>query len=435
MDIRGRRGILAGTLEEAIMSEESRAAFLATPVERPSPGAYTPRERLLRILRGEQVDRLPIIPTGMSPFTWHTDYEVYHPVLRVAQRHCEFMAGYGLAGGLNLCDPAALDMTTERSQEGERKIHRTTLRTPKGDLTQVRVSDPAVGGASTTRFFVESEEELERFESLPFEPYRPDISDLGDFNALVGDAGLPYCNGVQNALIGATGMMGEEFRILFCALEKDRLRKMVERQQERVLAYVGMLLDQMDAINQRDQGSGIRDQTGAGRAQGADSLPLTPLFRFYAIEPFVEPIQPPSFIDEFVVPYDREVIQLIHDRGGYAVMHCHGRLKAQIPRMVQIGVDGVDCVESPPSNDATLTEMMQMADGRLFLWGYVQYEDLAHQTPDQIEGQVRRAVEAGGTAGRYVLGQAASPWSAHLVGDTQSNWIHMIECGARYGGH
>jgi len=41
----------------------------------------------------------------------------------------------------------------------------------------------------------------------------------------------------------------------------------------------------------------------------------------------------------------------------------------------------------------------------------------------------------GGTDGRYVLGQAASPWSAEISQRTVDNWIRMIESGVKYGGH
>ena len=109
------------------------------------------------------------------------------------------------------------------------------------------------------------------------------------------------------------------------------------------------------------------------------------------------------------------------------------------PVPVRVGYDGEDCVESPPANDVTLAEMFgkaQAAAGRdraLFLWGYIQMDDLEHKTGDEIEHQVKEAVEIGGTDGRYVLGQAASPYMAHVPKQMQANWIRMIEAGARHG--
>ncbi len=398
------------------MSESTQTA--TQPADRPNPGLYSPRQRLLRVLRHERVDRLPIVPTALTPFTWHAEYDVYRPVLELARRHCEFMASFGLSTGLALCDPAVLEMSTEKEEQGERKIRRTTLKTPRGDLTEVRVHDRSVGSWATSKFFVNSDDDLAAWESLPFRMVRPDPSDLPAFDAKIGLAGLPYLNGVSDALNLATGMMGEEYRIMFCFSQQDRLMQIVRRMQERLLEFLTHLLDELDRL-----------------PRGACDTPAGPVFRWYSIEPYVEPIQPPRFIDKFIVPFDREAVKLIHDRGRRVVAHCHGRLKAQISRMVQIGFDGVDCVESPPANDATLTEMLAAADGRLFLWGYIQFEDLAHKSGDEIEAMVRDAVAVGGTQGRYVLGQAASPWSADITLHTQANFIRMIQAGVKYGGH
>lgn len=367
----------------------------------------TPRERLLSVLRHEKTDRLPIIPTALAPCSWHAEYPVYQPIIDVAKKHCEFLPSFGVPGSLGMCDPAALDMKTEKEEQGTRKIRTTVLKTPKGALTEVRIHDPEVGSWGTRKFFVEDDDDLEKYESLPYEPFRPKMTGIEDLDRKVGESGLPYCNGITNALGLATGIMDDNYRPVFCFTEPERLRRMVERCQERMLGFVKHLLDQ-----------------GLG-----------PVIRFYSIEPYVEPVMPPSFVKEFIVPYDRELVKLMHDHGLYVIMHCHGRLRAQIRHMVEIGVDGVDCVESPPCNDATLAEMLAMTEGRLFLWGYIQFEDLARLSKQEIERQVIRAIEMGGTDGRYVLGQAASPWSAEISPHTVENFIHMIECGARYGGH
>ena len=375
--------------------------------EHPSAGPPTARERLLRVLKHQKTDRLPICPVGLSPFTWQTEFPAYGPVLEVAGRHCEFMVNYPLNSGLGLCDPGVLPMEKSREEQGERRIDATILHTPKGELRQVRIHDRSVGSWATAEAFVNTAEDLERRESLPFRATPVRLDGLPDLRERTGEAGLVYCNGISSAVLTATWGLGEEFRLLFCHTEPERLRVLVERAQERLYDYVSRLL-----------------QAGAG-----------PVFRLYSIEDFTVPMMRPSFVDEFIVPYDREIVRLIHDHGRHVVMHCHGRLAAQIERMLEIGVDGVDCVESPPQNDIDLRGMVEKAEGRMFIWGYVQFEDLARRRGDEIEEMVRQAVEIGGTGGSYVLSQAASPWSAEISPRTQENWIRMIEAGARYGGH
>jgi uroporphyrinogen-III decarboxylase len=390
------------------MSQKDAASYKTIKVaDRPNPGEYTPKERLLRLLRHEKVDRLPIATVGMSPYHWHADFPTYHPVLRVAEKHCEFFSTFGVQRGPGMCDPAVIKQDVELVEEGERKTATTVFHTPEGDLTGVRVHDRSVGSWGVAKAMVENDEDLAMRESLPWEPTPVILDGHSQLVERVGDAGLVYCNGIQNALLNACWGMSEEYRTIFCFTETERLRKLVEKAQERVYDFTKRFLE-----------------AGGG-----------PVFRWYSIEDFVEPIMPPSFVDEFIVPYDREIIKLIHDHGCYAVMHCHGRLDAQIERMLAIGVDGSDCSESPPQNDIDLAGMVKKADGRMFIWGYIQFEFLARATKDEVYKLVAEAVEMGGTEGKYILSQAASPWMAELPGNTQDNLIHMIEAGVKYGGH
>jgi hypothetical protein len=370
------------------------------------PAVITPRQRMLQVLRHEKTDRLPIAPFGLTPYGWQNDFPCYQPAIAAVVKHGECMANFYIDNGFAYCDPRVLDLRSETVEEGERKTRTTVLKTPKGDLTQIQVNDKSVGGWGILRAFVQNEEDLDRMNSLPFEGMRPDLTERDKLEARMGEAGLVYCNGIKDALLTATMGMSEELRPVFCFTEPEKLRQMVERAQERVLAFVSHILD-----------------AGAG-----------PVFRWYAIEDFVEPVMPPSFVDEYIVPYDREVVKLIHSRGKHVVMHCHGRLGAQIERMRAIGVDGVDCAECPPQNDIDLAGMVRKADGRMFIWGYIQFETLARCTKEDVYRLVREAVAAGGTEGRYVLSQAATPWMGELPGRTSENLVHMIEAGRKYGG-
>jgi len=373
--------------------------------------ALTSRERLLRVLRHERTDRLPIVPTSIHPWHWCLEFDDYHPIVEVAKKHCDFFVSIGGNTGFLYGDPTTCERRSERRNLDDGIVETTTtIVTPKGDLTSVRRRMPDSGNWRM-KAFVENEDDLDRLLSIPYRPFEPDLSGFFATREKIGDAGLAYYNGFSSPVTALGGMMSEDFRPVFFFTQPDRLRTIVETLAERAATLLAHLL-----------------KAGAG-----------PVFRWYAMEPFTEPMMPPSFTDEFIVPYDTDLIRMIHDAGCYAIHHCHGRLGAAIERMVRVGYDGVDCVESPPANNVTLAEMFARAataagrDRPLFLWGYIQMDDLEHKSGDQIERQVAEAIEVGGTDGRYVLGQAASPYMAHVPPQMQANWIRMIEVGARLG--
>ena len=152
-----------------------------------------------------------------------------------------------------------------------------------------------------------------------------------------------------------------------------------------------------------------------------------------SIEDYVEPVMPPSFVDEFIVPYDREVVRLIHSRGRRVVMHCHGRLTDRADRHHRRGRRAT--APKARRNDIDLAGIIAPGGRADVHLGLYQVRDAFAGDAERVDEMVRQAVEMGGSDGRYVLSQAASPWMAELPGRTTKNLIHMIEAGAKYGGH
>jgi len=108
--------------------------------------ALTSRERLLRVLRHEPTDRLPIVTTGLHPWHWSVEFPDYHPILEAAKRYGDFMVSMGLNTGFLYGDPSTCERCTERRElpEGSRETT-TTIVTPKGELTAVRRRLPESG--------------------------------------------------------------------------------------------------------------------------------------------------------------------------------------------------------------------------------------------------------------------------------------------------
>jgi len=235
----------------------------------------TSRERLLRVLRHEPTDRLPIVTTGLHPWHWSMDFPDYHPIVEVAKKHGDFVVSMGLNTGFLYGDPATCERRTERRElpDGSRETT-TTIATPKGELTAIRRRLPDSGNWRV-KAFVESEEDLEKLLSIPYEPFRPDASSFLAGRERIEDAGIAYFNGLHTPVGLLGGTMSEDFRAIFFFTQPKRLGEIVETMAERVHNTVDYLL-----------------AAGVG-----------PAFRWYAMEPYTEPMMPPSFVEEFIVPY------------------------------------------------------------------------------------------------------------------------------------
>ena len=99
--------------------------------------------------------------------------------------------------------------------------------------------------------------------------------------------------------------------------------------------------------------------------------------------------------EEWVVPYDGELMRRIHARDPEARIHvhCHGRVGALLDSFLAMGVDSIDPVEPPPQGDITFAEARRRVGDEMTLYGNIEFVDMETETPDEIELLVRQALE------------------------------------------
>ena len=111
-------------------------------------------------------------------------------------------------------------------------------------------------------------------------------------------------------------------------------------------------------------------------------------------------------------------------------MHYHGQLYDVLGGMRQIAPDALHTIEAPPVGNCTIAQAREQL-GDMILIGNVQYDDLAHQSREEIVAQVERAVAEGGE--RFILSPTAGPYEDVIPENMVDNYIAFIEAGIRYG--
>ena len=72
---------------------------------------------------------------------------------------------------------------------------------------------------------------------------------------------------------------------------------------------------------------------------------------------------------EFVLPYEQRVIEVIHDFGIPAYTHTCGAIGDRLDLMAQTGLDGIDTLDPPPLGTVDLAQAKQESGKRLFFKG------------------------------------------------------------------
>ncbi|MCD6518357.1 MAG: hypothetical protein J7M05_00330, partial [Anaerolineae bacterium] len=145
------------------------------------------------------------------------------------------------------------------------------------------------------------------------------------------------------------------------------------------------------------------------------------------------PFLPPSFFARFVVPYVREMVELIHSKGARVRLHCHGRLRQVLDMIAETGSDALDPCEAPPDGDITLAEIKARVGDKLCLFGNLQPRLLEHGSLEDVERAVKECMEAAKDGGGYVIMPTAAPIESPLRKKAEENYLYFFEYAHKYG--
>ncbi len=383
----------------------------------------TGAERLLAAIKGDPVDRPPIwlregFNIGGDPLEepmgdvlgggvdrefllgWKRD-PLYQDLLRYVQPHVEVMRSWSVDGYINrflMIPPQYIHREAVPIDENIFQID-GWVETPSGKLT---FRDEIRRGANTywnIEHLVETVEDLRKLAAVPFEFDPAQIEGyLQDFHMrrkALGDRGIMRIE-YPSPIVAISAAMSLENFLTMSALEKDFFHELLEEITRRLLVI-----------------------TEAIFARG----PLETIVNFGGSEQCTPPMMAPEAFDDFIVPYDGKIIARLKEIGIPVNMHCHGKVRYALKKMIEMGVDASDPVEPPPSGNVTYAEAREITDGKLTLVGNLEFDELENRDSGYIRERVQEILSLGKE--RLILGASAGPLNAmtpQLV-DNYKTWI------------
>jgi hypothetical protein len=152
------------------------------------------------------------------------------------------------------------------------------------------------------------------------------------------------------------------------------------------------------------------------------------LWRIYGPEYAAEPFLPPRLFEEYVVWYTKPMVRTIKQHGGFARIHCHGRIRAVLDLICQMGADAIDPIEPPPHGDMELEAVRCRYGERLVLFGNIELSDIESMEPAQFETLVAKTLADGtrGTGRGFVLMPSSAPNGRRITSRTMRNYEAMV---------
>lgn len=136
----------------------------------------------------------------------------------------------------------------------------------------------------------------------------------------------------------------------------------------------------------------------------------------------------PAQFDEFIGPYMKELVDVVHEKGGKALKHTDGNIWPIIDRFVEIGFDGIHPLQ--PQGGMELAKVKKHCGEKVCLLGNIDCSELLpNGTEEEVEEAVKKAIEDAATGGGYIL---SSSNTIH-PGCKPENYIAMVHALKKYG--
>jgi hypothetical protein len=378
----------------------------------------TRRERLQATIRGQPVDRPAVSFYEITGFDERGDnpdpFNIYNdpswaPVLELARERSDCIVRRGVPFRDEAPDPRQPYLTQERWTEGGNRYDRQTWRVGGRTLTAVNRRDPAVNTVWHVEHLLKDADDARAWLELPARSVSgtPEVRVVTQVEEALGEAGICMID-IADPMCQVAAMFHMSDYTVLALTEPELFQALLERQAE-------WILPRTEAI--------------------AKALPGR-LWRIVGPEYAGPPLMPPRMFGDLVLRYLTPMVESIQRYGGFARVHCHGRLKAILDGIASTGCVGLDPIEPPPQGDVSLRYVQERYGQQMVLFGNLEASDLENLSEADFGRKIDLALNEG-TAGQgrgFVLMPSACPYGRHLTEQARRNYELMIATvERRYG--
>lgn len=367
------------------------------------------RERLFAVLEGRPLDHVPVwLLFPYHPTGYYGDVRrepSYQPVQAAAERCAITLDRRNL--GVRLFAPEVREWSETFRDGGEEGTRGFIEYRGQHLWTETRRSP----GGTRVKKLLASEADLELFCRLPLN------LDAGAIAEEL-DAQMPQYQREAAEFPAHLGAMmldlGEPVGPLYHSAQLDEYAIWSLTQPERVVDFLERLMQQKRLVYryclERD---------------------LADVYFLVGSELASPPLVSARTFRRWVLPYARELIDLVHAYGKKVIQHYHGQIKTILPEFVEMGADGLHTIEAPPVGNCTLSEAFAITGGKLALIGNIQYDDFERLSPDEMRAAVRAVLEEC-RGQRLILSPSAGPYEERISPRMMENYLAFLQTAWEY---
>jgi len=358
----------------------------------------TRRERLSATFAGRPVDRVPVSYYELWGVNYDTEdpdrFNTYnspswHELKAMIEEHCDLMVWRYPSVTPAVPELHAEIISAHAWEEGDSRFTTSTMTVGGRALTTRWRRDKDVATTWTLQHPLKDTDDIEAYLSLPDEFFdvNIDTSPLVGEDERIGDRGLVMFP-LLDVLCATCNLFSMEDYGVVAFTEPELFHRLMERHSH-------ALYKQVEQVCMDFPGH-------VWWIAGSE----------YASEPYL----PPSLFSEFAIRYLKPIVDTIHKYDGYARVHCHGRVRTILPKLIEIGVDAIDPMEPPHLGDITLEEARRLYGKDIVLIGDLEIRDIEMMEPGEFEKVVEKSLVMGtsGSGRGFILMPGSGPYGRNL---------------------
>jgi hypothetical protein len=377
----------------------------------------TRRERLMATLRGEPVDRpavnfyeiggFDVNPTDPDEFNVYNDPS-WQPLLQLAEEQSDLirMRSPVKSRSHDPGSPRGEFFKTEKFFADGCSFKRVTLKIAGRTMTSLTRRSPDLDTIWTLEHLLKNTDDLKAYLELPDEVFEEkiDVAGLIEEDEKIGDRGIVMVD-TEDPICAAAYLFSMQDFTVVALTEQKLFHRLLEKLSRHIYA---------------------RTQVTAEKFPGH-------LWRIYGPEYATEPYLPPYLFEEYVVRYTGPMVEMIQKYGGFARIHCHGRIRAVLDYIIGMNPAAIDPIEPPPQGDVELSYIRRRYGKDLVLFGNIEFAAIENTDPAEFEKLVEKTLKEGteGQGRGFVLMPSSAPISRKITPRVLANYETMIRLATR----
>jgi len=364
----------------------------------------TSRERLLRLFKNQEIDRVPIwLLFPYHYFGTYTDVyrnPCYSSILPYIEKYCDTFDRRSYPAP-HFCFNGNPEIMRETITENINNVPTEVQQIKFGNLKLRKYVETTAAG-KVIRHLIDDPQKLKEIAAIPYVFPEPDFSKIIREREELGDRGLLMMD-LGDPLIPLYNLVSAENFAIWSLTDYNAMLEFTDIMYKRCLSIYKACLEK-----------NIGD-----------------VFFIVGTEFAGPPLVSPDKFNELSVRFVKGIADLIRSYGRFSIVHYHGNLLHIASGMKKINPDGLHTIEAPPVGNCTLTQARAALENMILI-GNIQYDDLRSQTTEGIYSLVKNAMDEA-KSGRFILSPTAGPYEETIPENQINNYIAFIEAGLKYG--